>query len=395
MKQPNQHFIDKHTSIDDLLATLIEQNALLLDAIDVDIDDEVHFFTYPKNGTRAALAAGTTELDYEQGTVIDVDGGTSDMNSSLRRIHKPACRSIALNADQDLIIQINNKDRIPVTAGTWFKATYLRFQRVKILTTATTTNTFILACTHPNAIDISGEVLIKDTTDVWGNSVSMGLGELAVRTHAPPITFDRRGDVLRWVDFESSTPNYAVYDYPPAGLPVHGRTIARAATGDFSYYATVSNTQYINMQMYTNDFHIGRLGGQALFMSADSTYTIDMAVSVFDGTNLTYAILRYNRNTKKLQYYDDTGTYQDIATVDHRAINQNFSTVKLVADFANAKYVRATVFGSEYDISDKALRVVGNATDAHLFFKTVITGINATPSTVYIDNMILTENESA
>lgn len=394
MKQPNQHFIDKHTSIDDLLATLIEQNALLLDAIDVDIDDEVHFFTYPKNGTRAALAAGTTELDYEQGTVIDVDGGTSDMNSSLRRIHKPACRSIALNADQDLIIQINNKDRIPVTAGTWFKATYLRFQRVKIITTATTTNTFILACTHPNAIDISGEVLIKDTTDVWGNSVPMGLGELAVRTHAPPIVFDRRGDVLRWVDFESATQKFIASTL--GGTPTYNRSNTTATNGSFSYLisgAAAADSAQVAMQ--TNDFHVGNIGYSVSLASDDIKYSHRCNIYYYTGSDFYRATLKYDKNTEKLYYLNSSSSYVEIADIPYSANKYNFSTFKVVVDLTNMKYLRAICFGNEYDLSEHTLYSTNSAVTRHIKGSSIITGIDATAFSVYIDNMILTENEPA
>jgi len=391
---PNRHFIDKHTSIDDLLAKLVEQNALLLETIAPDIAaaDEVHFFTYPKNGTKAALSAGTTELDYEQGTVIDVDGTTSDMNSSLRKLHKPACRSIALNTDQDIILQINNKDRIPITAGTWFKATFLRFQRVKLITTATTTNMFVLACTHPNAIDITGEVLIKDVTDVWGNAVPMGLAEAAARTHAPPLTFDRRGDILKWTDFESASPNY---DVTVNGSPVHGRSNDAVMNGNFSYKADLStSSEQVAIRMYTHDFHAGRLGISTGIATASDYSAFEIELIFYDGSNKYYgAILRDTPNGGV--FWRRSDGWVNLHSVDYYMDIHNFSTIKLVVDLATKKYVRALVMGTAFDLSANDLVSSADAsTKAHVQGVVKIDSLSfANLQTAYVDNIILTENE--
>ena len=128
-------------------------------------------------------------------------------------------------------------------------------------------------------------------------------------------------------------------------------------------------------------------------MSTGTTYSINVALAMYTGTKVWVPRLRYDRNAEKLQYYNDAGGYTDIATVTHYAKDYNFSTIKLVVDFERGEYVRATVFGNEFDLSGIPVWTTGNATDARVLFMTEIVGLTAVPSTVYVENMILTENE--
>ena len=390
MKEPNEHWADRYTSIDDLLARLIEQVAQLTEAIAPGTTEEVHFFTYPKNGSKAALTAGKTVIDFEAGTVMSPAGEVSDLGTSLRMKQSDFCRSLYVTADQDIVIQIDNKDKIPVSGGLSFKATFLNFQRVKIITTAVTTNTFVLACTHPNAIDITGEVSIKDTTDVWGNSVPMGLGELAVRTHAPPMTFDRRGDVLRWADFERATPNYQVVADPHV---VYNRSTDTAAIGEFSLKAAIPHLETVSVQLRTNDFHIARVGGQFQFSSDDTDLNVAIVLGQYTGSNYVRGKLGFNFDTGDLEYLDSSGSYQTIDTVVDYHSKFDFSTFRLVVDLSTGYYVRAIAFGSEYDLSAYPLRSSALATAKHLEMLSEAWMKAAGTGTIYIDNIIITGNE--
>ena len=77
-----------------------------------------------------------------------------------------------------------------------------------------------------------GSVIIADFEDMWGNVTNIGLGEHATRTHSPPMFFDKNGNVLRYVDFESSTPNYELF-LGGTGISVN-RSTDVCLTGNYS-----------------------------------------------------------------------------------------------------------------------------------------------------------------
>jgi len=180
-----EQFIDKFTRIDDLLAELLpvmkklqtgeitvqlpegpEGQETVSDLLELlkyqhSKDYEIHFFTYPADGTRASMAAGTTILDYNGGTIKAPDGNVTKMTTSLPKQNKDFLRSCAINGDRDLIVQLDNKNKTPVKADTWFVMTYQQFTKL-LITTTQTTNVFVLACTNPKAVlEMVGESTVS------------------------------------------------------------------------------------------------------------------------------------------------------------------------------------------------------------------------------------------
>jgi len=238
---------------------------------------------------------------------------------------------------------------------------------------------------------IPSTVFMKDPVDVWGKETNVSLAELAVRTHAPPMTFSRSGNIIAWVDFESGTPNYTV---SKTGAPTCGRSTAYARNGDFSYIIDGDDSNHLTLGLQTNDFHIGKLGSSVMFSSSGTKYYITTSLYYYDGTDFHAAELKYDRTAEKLYYLNSAAAYVEIADEECLNYQTNFSTFKVVADFSNGKYVRALCFGSEYDLSAYPLYVSNSAVVKHLETRVKVQGITAGGMRVYIDNMTITENES-
>ena len=372
------NILDRFTTIDDLLVTLLER-------IGGVTEEDTHFFSYPNDGTRATITKGTTTLDFMGGTVMSPAGGVSNLGNSLRARGREYCRSLSLQADRDIIIQIGTKSKIPVFAGTWFKVAHLRFTDLKIIA-AESTRVFAIACTNPDAIEMVGESYVKDPVDVWGKTATMGNTELAVRTHAPPLMFDRRGDVIRWIDFESATENY----YKDA---TGARSNEYAACGSsFSLKATLGAWASCAVNQTTNDFHVGRVGVQTMF-STDVTTASNVYVDLYYRSGTFYYRGRMTLDLLAEEVSLMTpGVDPVVGTFELNREYYNFSTIKLVVDLESKKYVRGVVFGTEIDISEHSLVGVAAAGEIHLQF-----GMQAktlgTAGNFYIDSIILTESE--
>lgn len=373
-------FLDRFTSIDDLLVTLLER-------IGGTTEEDTHFFSFPNDGSRATLAKGKTTIDYMAGTVMSPAGTVTDLGNSLRARGREYCRSLSLQADQDIIIQIGNKSKIPISAGTWFKVSHLRFVVVNIIASQTT-HVFAIACTNPDSIDMAGETYVKDPVDKWGKTATIGNGELAARLHAPPMTFDKRGSVVRWLDFDSATPNYELEQ-------IHttiSRTMECCDSGDFALKVTTQTGGFCRVTGETNDFHNSRVGCQMVFSSTDKESSlIALRMEVYDGGYVKEGMIYIENDTGDV-YIDNSPNPILLGNISFSRSKYNFSTIKLVVDLATGKYVRCAVMGEEFDISAYDLVVTGNTDDpVFKFGSTILT--SGAAGTYYIDSIILTENE--
>lgn len=119
--------------------------------------ENVWQLSYPKDGTRATLGVGTTDLDFEAGTITDYAGTVTQMSSSLRKQGKDWMQSAALNPDQDVIIQFDQHDKIPVRSNSWYLANYQEFKRLRITTTVSTAF-FATVSTAPAIVDMQETV---------------------------------------------------------------------------------------------------------------------------------------------------------------------------------------------------------------------------------------------
>ena len=112
---------------------------------------KIVFFTYPYDGTQIALAEGVTEIDFKAGTIKDTSGTITNLQHSLGSEAKDFLRSLYINTDKAVKVQLDTGDIIFCDAEKDLQATYMEFTKCKITTTETTYLS-LLACTHPEAI---------------------------------------------------------------------------------------------------------------------------------------------------------------------------------------------------------------------------------------------------
>lgn len=170
---------DIRTKLDTALTT--EEGKTIGDLIDLlkyqhDIDYEVFTLTYPFDGTRLTIAAGTTTYNFQNGTVAAPGTAVVNMSSSLSRQYRDYMRALTINADKDVIVQINDTDKIVVRAGSWPLFPYQQFKKV-LITTTESTEILVSASTSADAIiQMYGEISPSTagfTGDVYENEHTM------------------------------------------------------------------------------------------------------------------------------------------------------------------------------------------------------------------------------
>lgn len=140
------------------------------------IDYEPFTLTYPFNGTRLTIAAGTTVFDFAAGTVKAPGAAVAEMTSSLSKHRKEFMRALTFNADSEIILQIESENKLLCRAGNWPVFPSKEFTKVRVTVTEST-EILIIASTSPAAItQMIGEVspnLAAFTGDVYENEHTM------------------------------------------------------------------------------------------------------------------------------------------------------------------------------------------------------------------------------
>lgn len=241
-------------------------------------------------------------------------------------------------------------------------------------------------------VDGRGEMFLTDPDDIWGNKRIMGLAEHSVRTHAPPLMFDRRGSIIYWDDFESTTRKYANANGTVARVTTRSKT--RDASLECITGAGVGNRAEALYMI--SDFHAAsRMGSQVSFACGGDVFAVGVSLSYYDMTDVhTWSIRLESDGT--LQYGNLAGAWVDVAGSDsiYKQNDYNFATIKMVANLSDDTYERAVIFNREYDLSAfTCYSAASAATMPYLYASITIYTLEAVAKTAYFDNFYLTDNE--
>jgi len=238
---------------------------------------------------------------------------------------------------------------------------------------------------------------MKDPVDSWGHSEVIGPTEQAVRAHAPPMTFDRRGELLYWDDFESPSQRYQ--DWVTA---LSGGTVLRSTEnpkfGDFGVKlvtgATIADSSVVSYEI--NDFHIDRVGAEISFASISAASYLFIDMCYFDGVNKLQGKIAYDTSNSKLQVWS-SGVWTTAATLPMfmgtAGEKLPFTTIKLVMDLSRNEYVRALCAGTEVGMSAFTPITAADPTKRGLAVEIWYQTKAAVAQTAYIDGFKFTGNE--
>ena len=227
-------------------------------------------------------------------------------------------------------------------------------------------------------------------TTVFGN---LDTGEIAARLGSPD-TYDRRGAVIWYDDFNSPTLKWRTGSNG-AGYSFDIST-AQSFRGDSALKITTPNVSGKTAYIYKS---FGRPAAARLGYEVSFTRKDTMSYFLFRMRGLlndisTSAAIKYIPGTSTLQYEDIDGNYQTFATdAEMGAQDFEFCTLKFVADFATHKYARCMFTNKTYDLSSYAMGQTGAvATDYIQLDLYAVIGENNS-RVVYIDDLIFTNNE--
>lgn len=221
----------------------------------------------------------------------------------------------------------------------------------------------------------------------------LDIGELATRLGSPD-TFDRRGNVMWLYSFEDTLKHW----YPssaPAWTGVEQSDEA-ARSGAFSCKLITPNAagtyRYIGKYFpLPVPSRIGHEFSYAMYLQIKYIY---LETSFMDADGKDQFILRYDRYSKTLAYLNSSNAYTNLAgTPSHNLLYHAWNTIKLVVDYDTKKYVRALLNNFSWDLSAIAGYFDSGVYTPAMWIQIKIENRDTGEHYVYIDDVILTQNE--
>jgi len=219
------------------------------------------------------------------------------------------------------------------------------------------------------------------------------MAELAVRLGSP-INYDRMGDVLAYESFENG--NVRTILGGAGANTIKEITGVYAKTRGFSAHLRPHNIgqNQCNIHLYTTPIDIGKIGYEASFTCESDLSHIILYFDVYDGSNRIQVGIKYDHVNTKLYYLDEDNNYTD-ADIDVylQEYPIMWNTIKFVIDIDNNKYTRVRTNNKTYSLTDIPIRKINSFTFPHLVSVFYVYNKADTTCDIYIDDIIITQNE--
>jgi hypothetical protein len=226
------------------------------------------------------------------------------------------------------------------------------------------------------------------TTYHWAD-----LDELAARLGSV-VSFDRRGEAAWYDDFEHGLGRWtsnlggtgAAADLSLA-YKRQGAVSAHLRAGYTSPYLSQISAR-VRLP------NLSRCGLEASFAIVDVTGYITLALVVFTGSRVVWGSLRWGINTKTHEYLDESGVWQTLALNQTAWVGAyGWHTMKLVIDPVNEQYLRFIIDQTTYPAPDHTPYASVDTSPGQIAPSIANTGLAPAVRDIYVDNVILTQNE--
>lgn len=219
------------------------------------------------------------------------------------------------------------------------------------------------------------------------------MAELAARLGSI-VTYDRRGEVVDFDDFESPKLIWSKSAGEETSVFVHSTSVARS--GVQSIKLTTGDEDEAHIAAYRT---YGILTSKVLGIEVAARISLrrcylQVKITYYSGARQYTCECRLDLENHILAVYNDSAAYEEVADVGLlTGISGGWGNLKLVADFDTGKYKRVMFQNTEYDISDITIRSIENPAAPYVTAWLQLKNPAALGNTIWLDNYILTQAE--
>jgi len=244
-------------------------------------------------------------------------------------------------------------------------------------------------------LDDAGRIsaFVIDSSDAWGQILSIGNAELAARL-MPGMSWDRRGNVLAvytfgsgWQGTEPSTSGLgATVQLSPVKAFVDGYSLKLTGGSTINRLAGVHGSV---------DATVGdRIGVAGRFSLSRKPQYLDFMLLYYDSANVWHGRLRIDFDNQDLLVEIGDAVWATIdADFNLYQNSEAWSNIKLVVDIAAHEYVRVLTPYQAYDCSAHPLWSEVSAEIPHVNWDVTIISDPGDNDWVYIDSVVITAVE--
>ena len=220
------------------------------------------------------------------------------------------------------------------------------------------------------------------------------MAELAARLGSP-VTFNREGNVLFVSAFEHGLAGFGL---TPAGTDAEIITSAMwSRSGGYSCKLVAGKATLFYAQLYKTFPYptMGKFGFELSFLLDTDVTQLDVELWIYDGTYQTIYVVRYDPAADVVKVRTSAASYPTVVSdVALSASVTIFHTLKLVVNSVTRQYERLLLNNSEYDLTAYSGYSIDNPVQAKMQIRVTDTGVVNKNAVVYLDDLILTQNES-
>lgn len=219
------------------------------------------------------------------------------------------------------------------------------------------------------------------------------LAELAVRLESPHA-YDRRGTVVWMTDFGHGLEG-AVPGTSHAGCSYN----ISAERGHFGGYSLKMNPSddkgsYVEWGNVVQFIESGPVGIEALVSVGADPDAVRVKILYFDGTTQSRAELNYDTASGDWTIRTGAATWVTVLSgFKMQADAMAWYSIKLVVDPSTGKYIRMQVAKESEDISSHDLYTLASANLGQLNGRVMVYGDAAKHAPIWVDGVIITQNE--
>jgi len=246
------------------------------------------------------------------------------------------------------------------------------------------------------AVDAQGRIkaVLSDPEDVFGNPNYMGAAELAARLGALS-KHHRLGNLLWQDDFQGSLNHWQVTEGAGGGAAALNSTYALQGDQAMKMQSGTTTDDPTKIARSLSYSVKSKIGFETAFTYHAQIKDLTWRITMYDGTDLHVAKISWNNGLDRWFYWDADNNPQTLQL--SRSLTNDagaFNIVKLVVDFPNKTLWKLIDRDQEYDKSDLIYYSTPSpGTAPRIKVEFWVDGNTGQNAIVYVDNVIITQNE--